>query len=82
MVDTQGNKTAQNDKPVPLTRWQVTKSVLAAAFGVQKRETLERDFKHGRASHFIMIGIVCTILFILLVLALVSLVMSLGGPGK
>ena len=33
--------------------FDVVKSVLAAAFGVQSEENRERDFKHGKASHFI-----------------------------
>ena len=61
------------------TLWQVTKSVLAAGFGVQSNENRERDFKHGKASHFIIIGLVFTLVFILGVWGLVTLVMNLAG---
>lgn len=63
----------------PPTLWQVAKSVMAAAFGVQKREVLERDFRYGKASQFIVLGIVFTILFVLLIWGLVSLVIGLTG---
>ena len=59
------------------TLWQVTKSVLAAGFGVQSNENRERDFKHGKASQFIVIGLIFTILFILGVWGLVRLVLNL-----
>ena len=59
--------------------WQVTKSVLAAGFGVQSNANRERDFKHGKASQFIILGLVFTILFILGVWGLVVLVMKLAG---
>ena len=59
--------------------WQVTKSVLAAGFGVQSNENRERDFKYGKPGQFIVIGLVFTVLFILGVWGLVMLVMNLAG---
>ncbi len=79
MSDTQTNNSAVEEELPPPTLWQVAKSVLSAAFGVQKREILERDFQRGKASHFIIIGIVFTFLFVLFVWGLVSGVMSLAG---
>ncbi len=57
---------------------QVFGSVLASFFGVQKNETRERDFTHGRARDFIIVGIVLTSAFILVVLGIVQLVMYLA----
>ena len=57
---------------------QVFSSVLASFFGVQKNETRERDFTHGRARDFIIVGIVLTLAFILVVLGIVQLVMHLA----
>lgn len=57
---------------------QVFSSVLASFFGVQKNETRERDFTHGRARDFIIVGIVLTLAFILAVLGIVQLVMHLA----
>jgi hypothetical protein len=62
-----------------LSLWKVTKSVLSAGFGVQSNENRERDFKHGKASQFIFIGLVFTLVFILGVWSLVSLVMKVAG---
>lgn len=45
--------------------WSVVQSVLAAGIGVQSKANKERDFKHGRPLHFIVGGIVGTLLFIL-----------------
>ena len=61
------------------TLWQVTKSVLAAGFGVQSNENRERDFKHGKPGQFIIIGLIFTLLFILGVWGLVVLVLNLAG---
>lgn len=35
-------------------------SVLASFFGVQSSKNRERDFKKGKAKHFIMVGIFMT----------------------
>lgn len=51
-------------------------SVLAAGFGVQSQEALERDFKKGSAVQFIVAGLVGTLLFILAVYLMVQWVMS------
>lgn len=55
------------------------KSVLAAFFGVQSNERRERDFTHGKPAHFIIIGLILTVVFILVVLAVVRGVMLLAG---
>ncbi len=60
----------------PLTFWQMLGSTLAAAFGVQSSKNRERDFTRGKASHFIMMGIGFTIVFVLVMVALVKLVLS------
>ena len=55
--------------------WQVLQSVGAAFFGVQTGRNRERDFKHGKAVHFIVVGLVMTVVFVLLVIGLVQLVL-------
>ncbi len=62
-----------------LSTWQVAKSVAAAFFGVQSAESRERDFKKGRASQFILIGAVATLVFILLVWLAVVLTLKAAG---
>jgi hypothetical protein len=51
---------------------QVLKSVLAAFIGVQSKENQKIDFSQGKASHYIVMGIVFTILFILALVWIVS----------
>jgi hypothetical protein len=53
------------------------RSVAAAAFGVQSNANRERDFKQGKASHFIIAGILGTVIFLLLIGLLVKVVISL-----
>ncbi len=53
----------------------VAKSVMAAAFGVQNRKNRERDFQQGKPLHFIVGGIIGTLVFILFVILLVRLVL-------
>lgn len=61
----------------PPTFWQMLQSVLAAAFGVQSNKNRARDFAHGKPSHFIVLGTLFTLLFILVLLGLVKLALHL-----
>ncbi|HEX4872192.1 MAG TPA: DUF2970 domain-containing protein [Nevskiaceae bacterium] len=63
----------------PPSLWQTLLSVLAAFFGVQTRANRERDFTHGRASHFIVMGLLATLAFIGLLVWLVRTVLRLAG---
>ena len=58
---------------------QLMKSVLAAFFGVQSNANRERDFKHGKFSHFILIGLLFGLLFVLTLVGVVQLVLHLTG---
>ncbi|NQZ23421.1 MAG: DUF2970 domain-containing protein [Colwellia sp.] len=53
----------------------VIKSVGAAFIGVQSNKNRERDFSEGKLSHFIIVGIVCVVIFIGALVAVVSLVL-------
>lgn len=64
-----------SEQPQSLSLLQVIGSVLAGALGVQKRANLERDFKHGKASKFIIVGIIFTIIFVLTIFGVVQLVL-------
>lgn len=63
----------------PPTLWQMLHSILAAALGVQSGKNRERDFTHGKASHFIGLGVLFTLLFILVLFGLVQLALHLTG---
>lgn len=55
---------------------QVLQSTLAAALGVQSRKNRERDFEKGKASHFIIAGILFTLIFIGVMVTIVRTVLS------
>ncbi len=59
--------------------WRIVASIWAAFLGVQKRERHEEDFTQGRASHYIIAGLIFVVLFILVVVGVVQLVLSLAG---
>ena len=67
----------KDDKP--LTFREMLQSVLAAAFGVQSGKNRARDFSRGKPSHFIILGVLFTGLFVLVLFGLVKLVLSLAG---
>lgn len=67
------------DSGKPPTFWQMVHSVLAAALGVQSGKNRARDFTHGKASHFIALGAGFTLIFILVLIALVQLALYLTG---
>ena len=70
------------DDPIdnkPPTLLQMLHSVLAAAFGVQSGKNRARDFTHGKPSHFILLGIVFTVVFGLTLYGVVNLVLYFAG---
>lgn len=66
---------APSAEPQGLTFWQVLGSTLAAATGVQSSKNRERDFSQGKPSQFIFMGIAFTAVFVLIMIAVVSLVL-------
>jgi len=68
----------RDDKP--LTWRQMLHSVLAAALGVQSGKNRTRDFSRGKPSHFVLLGVVFTLLFVLLLFGIVKLVLHLAQP--
>ena len=73
----------ESDKPLkderPPTLWQTAFSVLAAFFGVQSRSNRERDFSRGKASHFIILGLVMTVVFTAIVVLAVKFALRQAG---
>lgn len=67
-------ETDSSEKP-SLGLFSIFKSVLAAGFGVQKDENRVNDFKHGKAIHFIVAGLIATVMFLLAMWGLVQLVL-------
>ena len=66
--------------PARQTLWQTLFSVGAAFFGVQSSKNRERDFTHGKASHFIAVGLIATVAFVAVVVLAVRFALSQAGP--
>ncbi|MDY7560290.1 DUF2970 domain-containing protein [Pseudomonas sp. 10B1] len=69
------NDSPDHSKGKPPTLWQMLQSVTAAAFGVQSGKNRERDFTHGKPSHFVLLGILFTGVFALTLFGIVQLVL-------
>lgn len=54
----------ESPKKTKPSLWQVISSVNAAFLGVQSSKNRERDFTQGKASHYIVVGIIMTLLLI------------------
>ena len=67
------------DQPPSPSLWQIISSILSAAFGVQSSKNRERDFTQGKTKHFIIGGIIFTILFIVTIVTIVRTVLSQAG---
>ena len=77
----QDNSVAKPDNPQEqdsLSLMQMFGSALAAMVGVQSKEKRERDFAKGKASHFIIVGVVLTAMFVLTMAGVVTLVMNVA----
>jgi len=70
------NDNRDDDKP--LTFRQMLHSVLAAALGVQSGRNRTRDFSRGKPSHFILLGVGFTVLFVLVLVGAVKLILHLA----
>lgn len=68
-------KKAEGNIDNKLTFRQLVGTVLCAAFGVQSSKNRERDFTYGKASTFVVAGIVFSLLFILTLSTIVHLVL-------
>jgi hypothetical protein len=65
------------DEEVRIGFFQIMKSTLSAFIGVQSNANRERDFKHGKMSHFIAMGLLLGLVFVLTLVGVVQLVMHL-----
>ncbi len=71
--------TEYNDRPRSPSLIKVLGSVLASMFGVQSSRRREEDFANGKPSHYIIVGLLVTVIFILSIWGVVRLVLSLAG---
>ncbi len=68
------DNTTGNEKP--LSFFQMVSSILASFFGVQSSKNRERDFKRGKASQFIAVGILVTMVWYGCIYLLVNVVLG------
>lgn len=66
----------QHNRPTP---WQIVKSILGGALGVQSEQTRQRDFAHGNPIVYIVGGVVFTVVFILVLVFIVRMVLKSAG---
>lgn len=59
-----------------LSLWEMITTTLWAVLGVQSSRNRERDFTRGKATHFIVAGILFTAAFVVLMILLVNLILS------
>lgn len=73
----------QQDKAPPpggQSLFSVFRSVAASMFGVQSSSKHREDFGQGKASTYIAVGLIATILFVLALWGLVKLVVQVAQP--
>ncbi len=75
---------AERDRPAGddktrLSFLQLAKSTLSAFLGVQSNANRERDFAHGKISHFIWMGLLFGAVFVLTLVGVVQLVLHFTG---
>jgi len=58
---------------------QLLKSTFFAFLGVQSNANRERDFTQGRMSHFIWMGLLFGVVFVLTIIGVVQLVLHYTG---
>lgn len=74
--DSDKTDNTSTSSPGPLS---IIMSVLSAFFGVQSEKNRARDFQHGRPIHYILVGLIMTLLLILGVLIAVKLALRSAG---
>jgi len=68
------NKNSDDDD-APLSFWELVKSTSSAFLGVQSNANRERDFRRGKLSQFIWMGLLFGMLFVLSLVGVVQLVL-------
>ena len=66
----------EENKKSGITPLSFIASLFAGAFGGQSEKNRERDFEHGKFSHFIIGGIIFAVVFVLAVIGIVQLVLK------
>ena len=67
------------EAPAQLSFGQLLKSTFFAFLGVQSNANRERDFTQGKMSHFIWMGLLFGVVFVLTIIGVVQLVLHFTG---
>ena len=79
-ISTLNDSTEKPAEPeIQLTFWQLMKSTLSAFIGIQSNANRERDFKHGKMTHFIWMGLLFGLIFVLTLVGVVQIVLHFSG---
>lgn len=73
------NLADDGDENTRISFWQLLLSTASAFIGVQSNANRERDFKHGKISHFIGIGLLFGLVFVCTIVGVVQIVMHVTG---
>jgi len=73
------NLAENGDEDIRISFWQLLMSTLSAFIGVQSNANRERDFKYGKISHFIAIGLLFGLVFVCTIVGVVRIVMHVTG---
>ena len=73
------NLAENGDQNIQISFWQLLLSTASAFIGVQNNANRERDFKHGKVSHFIVIGLLFGLVLVCTIVAVVQIVMRVTG---
>lgn len=73
------NLAKNDDENIQISFWQLLQSTASAFIGVQSNANRERDFKQGKISHFIAIGLLFGLVFVCSIVAVVQIVMHVTG---
>jgi len=76
---TDPKKSPEREAEVRISFGQMVKSTLSAFIGVQSNANRERDFKHGKMSHFVWMGLLFGLAFVLTLVGVVQLVLYFTG---
>ena len=75
------NSADEGEEKVHITFWQLLRSTMSAFIGVQSNANRERDFKHGKISHFILIGLLFGLAFVCTLVGVAQIVTRYSGSG-
>ena len=79
MADIDSNNNQDSEPVRDLSFWELVKSTSSAFVGVQSNANRERDFSRGKLSHFIWMGLLFGLLFVLTLVGVVQLVLHFTG---